>query len=175
MAEVMTALARVVPVEGLGMITIRADLDRAGDAIAEAVGLAMPGQTRIVTAGERALGYMSPDELLLMLPHAEVPGALDAVTGALQGEHSLVADVSDMRCVFDVLGEGAEQVMAKLSPTDFAALPPDGLRRSRAAQVPSAFWRVPGGLRVIAFRSVSEYLGGVLQGAAAPGTWLDPR
>ena len=54
------ALARIARVEGLGMIAIRADLDRAGDAIAEAAGLALPGMTRIVTDGTRSLGWMSP-------------------------------------------------------------------------------------------------------------------
>lgn len=175
MAEAMTALARVAPVEGLGMVMIRADLDRAGDAIAEAAGLPLPAQTRIVTEGDRALGWMSPDELLLTLPHLQVPQAVAALTEALSGEHALVADVSDMRCVHDVIGDGADQVLAKLSPTDWANFPGDGLRRTRLAQVPAAIWAVPGGFRVIAFRSVTAYVAGVLTTAAAPGTWLDPR
>lgn len=174
MAE-MVALARIVPVPDLGMVTIRADLARSGDAIAEAVGLAVPAVTRIVTDGSRALGWMSPDELLLVLPAAEVAPAIAALEDALTGEHSLVADVSAMRCAFDILGDGADQILAKLSPTDMANFPPDGLRRSRAAQVPSAFWQVPGGFRIVAFRSVAVYLRGILETAAAPGTWLDPR
>ena len=100
---------------------------------------------------------------------------VDKLNEALAGEHCLVADVSDMRCVFDVTGEAPDQVLAKLSPTDLDGFPPDGLRRSRAAQVPVAFWRIPDGFRVIAFRSAEDYLRGILQGAAAPGTWLDPR
>lgn len=171
----MVALARVAPVSGLGMVMIRADLDRAGDAIAEACGLPIPAQTRIVAEGDRALGWMSPDELLLVLPHAAVPQAIAALTEALRGEHSLVTDVSDMRCVHDVLGDGADQVLAKLSPTDWAAFPADGLRRTRLAQVPAAIWAVPGGFRVIAFRSVADYVAGILTAAAAPGSWLDPR
>lgn len=174
MAE-MTLLATVAPVQGLGMVTIRADLGRAGDAIAEAGGLPLPERTRIVTDGGRTLGWMSPDELLLTLPAAEVPGAVAALTDALAGEHSLVVDVSDMRCAFDVTGAAPDQVLAKLSPTDLEAFPADGLRRSRAGQVPVAFWRVPAGFRIIAFRSVEDYLRRILEGAAAPGTWLDPR
>ena len=59
--------------------------------------------------------------------------------------------------------------------TAIPSIPADGLRRSRAGQVPVAFWRIPGGFRVIAFRSVADYLRRILEGAAAPGTWLDPR
>ena len=39
------ALARITELTDLGMIQIRADLDRAGDAIAGAAGLAIPAQT----------------------------------------------------------------------------------------------------------------------------------
>lgn len=174
MAE-MTLLAIVTPVHGLGMVTIRADLGRAGDAIAEAAGLSVPERTRTVRDRDRMLGWMSPDELLLTLPAAEVPEAVAALSDALAGEHSLVADVSDMRCVFDVTGDAPDQMLAKLSPTDLDRFPADGLRRSRAGQVPVAFWRVSGGFRVVAFRSVEDYLRRILEGAAAPGTWLDPR
>ena len=171
----MTRIATITPASGLGMVMIRADLGRAGDAIAEAAGLPIPAVTRIVIEGDRALGWMAPDELLLVLPNGEAAQAVTTLQDALAGEHALVADVSDMRCTFDVTGAAPSQVLAKLSPTDFDALPADVLRRSRAAQVPVAFWRIPEGFRVIAFRSVEDYLRRILEGAAAAGTWLDPR
>ncbi|WP_246026561.1 sarcosine oxidase subunit gamma [Paracoccus luteus] len=171
----MTPLASVTEVSGLGMVAVRADLMRAGDAIAHAAGLSIPAPNRFVTDGRRWLGWMSPDELLLILPQGEVADALAALTDALAGEHALVADVSDMRCVFDVGGRKPAQALAKLCPVDFAALPDDGLRRTRAAQVAFAVWRQGGGWRIIAFRAVTDYLRGVLTAAAAPGTDLDPR
>lgn len=169
------ALASVTPAEGLGMITIRADLARAGDAIAEAAGLAIPEPTRIVTDGSRSLGWMSPDELLLILPATETAEALAALTDALAGEHALVADVSDLRAVFDLTGPKADQLLQKLSPIDFAAFPKDGLRRTRAAQVAVAFWRQGKGLRVIGMRSTADYLQLILENAAMPGSDLQPR
>lgn len=169
------ALATITRVQGLGMIAIRADLSRAGDAIAEAAGLAVPAMTRIVTDGSRALGWMSPDELLLVLPGAEAADALTTLTGALSGEHALVADVSDARVVFDVTGRDAGDVIAKLMPVDLDDLAPDGLRRSRAAQTAAAVWRVPGGFRLIGFRSTADYLRLILENAALPGTRLAPR
>lgn len=169
------ALARIARVEGLGMIAIRADLDRAGDAIAEAAGLALPGMTRIVTDGTRSLGWMSPDELLLVLPAAERAGAQETLTQALAGEHALVVDVSDARAVFDVVGPDAADVIAKLMPVDLDDLPADGLRRSRAAQTAAALWRIDGGFRLIGFRSTADYLRLILENAAIPGSRLAPR
>ena len=97
------ALARITELTDLGMIQIRADLDRAGDAIAGAAGLAVPAQTSATADGSRTLLWMSPDELLLVLPRAETAGALTALTDALATEHSLVLDVSDMRAAFAVV------------------------------------------------------------------------
>lgn len=171
----MLPLATITGVTGLGMVMIRADLARAGDAIAEAVGLAVPGQTRFTTDGARWLGWMSPDELLLTLPAAEVTGAVAALRDALTSEHALVQDVSAMRCVFDLGGPRSAQALAKLCPVDFDKLPPDAVRRTRAAQVACALSRQGDGWRIIAFRSVRDYLAGVLAVSAAPGTGLDPR
>lgn len=169
------ALARITRTEGLGMIQIRADLARMGDALAEAAGLAIPDPLRITTDGSRALGWMSPDELLLILPVAEVAEALAALEQAVMGEHALVLDVSAMRAVFDITGPKAAQVLMKLCPADLAALPDDGFRRTRAAQVAAAFWRIPGGFRLIGMRSVADYLDIILTNAATPGSDLDPR
>ena len=172
----MTPLTRITPVDGLGMVLIRADLDLAGDAIAEAAGLPIPAVTRLTADGAgRRLLWMSPDELLLVLPGPDTAGALAALDDALLGVHALIADVSAMRCVFDVAGRKPAQALAKLCPVDFDSLPADAVRRTRAAQVACALWRHGDGWRVIGFRSVADYLRGVLEAAAAPGTDLDPR
>ncbi len=169
------ALATISQIEDLGMIQIRADLARAGDAIAGAAGLAIPAQGGCVTDGARRLGWMSPDELLLILPRAEVAEMLAALSDALSTEHALVVDVSDMRVAFRIRGARAGQVLAKLSPADIAAMPADGLRRTRAAQAACGIWREPGGYVLIGFRSVADYLRGILTGAAIPGSGLEPR
>ena len=169
------ALARITELTDLGMIQIRADLDRAGDAIAGAAGLAVPAQTSATADGSRTLLWMSPDELLLVLPRAETAGALTALTDALATEHSLVLDVSDMRAAFAVQGPKADQVLMKLCPADIASMPDDGVRRTRAAQVACGLWRTGQGYVLIGFRSVGDYIGGLLRNAARPGTHLDPR
>ena len=169
------ALARISQIDGLGMIQIRADLDRAGDAIAGAAGLAIPARGATTSDGSRRLGWMSPDELLLVLPRAELAPALAALTDALAGEHALLADVSDMRAAFRIEGARALQVLEKLCPTELTSLPVEGLRRTRAAQAACAIWREPQGYVLIGFRSITDYLRGILTGAAMPGSHLEPR
>lgn len=66
-------------------------------------------------------------------------------------------------------------MLAKLCPADVAAMPADGIRRTRAAQVACGIWRRGEGFVLIGFRSVGDYIGGLLRGAARPGTELDPR
>ncbi|WP_273500608.1 hypothetical protein [Paracoccus sphaerophysae] len=44
------------------------------------------------------------------------------------------------------------------------------MRRARAAQVACALWREDAGSRIIAFRSVRDYLRGMLHEAAAAWT-----
>jgi sarcosine oxidase subunit gamma len=169
------ALAKISQVQGSGMIQIRADLARVGDAIAATVGLPVPERGRTTSDASRTLGWMSPDELLLVLPQAETAGTLAALTAALAEQHALVLDVSDMRAMFRIDGPRAVQVLAKLCPTDLAGMPQDGMRRTRAAQAACGIWRDGAGYVLVGFRSVADYLHGILTGAAAPGTQLDPR
>ena len=58
---------------------------------------------------------------------------------------------------------------------DRAGMPPDGLRRSRAAQAACGIWREADGYVLIGFRSIADYLQGILTGAAIPGSGLEPR
>jgi len=115
---------------------------------------------------------MSPDEWLLILPYAEVAGALAKMEAALAGQHFLAVDVSDARAVFRVTGAKAGEVLMKLCPVDLAALAPGELRRTRAAQVAAAFWRDGDGFTLVSFRSVAGYVMGVLSHAAQPGSEL---
>ena len=157
----------------VGMITLRAKgvmgLDKAVKAV---VGTKLPAQRRIEVNGDRACGWMSPDEYLLILPYAEVRDALASLAKALAGEHHLAVDVSDARAVFRVEGDKADQVLAKLSPVDFATLEPGELRRTRTAQVAAAMWSQDGGFTVVCFRSVAGYVMGLLTHSAQPGSEL---
>ena len=165
--------AHIREVGPMGMITLRAKADVVGlaDAIMAATGCDIPQMRGIETAGGNRCAWMSPDEYLLMTAHAGVPAALDAIAKALAGQHHLALDVSDARAVFEIEGMAAS-VLAKLSPTDFAALGPKEMRRTRLAQVPAAFWVEGANATVICFRSVAQYVFDLLSHAAKEGTQI---
>jgi sarcosine oxidase subunit gamma len=166
--------AKVREIGPLGMITLRAKGVKGLDkAVKAAVGTKLPAQRRIEGKDGRACGWMSPDEYLLVLPYAEVPKALAALDKALTGQHYLAVDVSDARAVFRVEGAQAADVLRKLTPADLDRMEPGELRRSRAAQVAAAFWHEGDGYTVVCFRSVADYMMGILSHGAMPGTSLD--
>lgn len=169
-----TGFAAIREVGPVGMITLRAKPDVKGlaAAVKAAVGTGVPALRRIEIAGDRACGWMSPDEYLLVMPYAAVGEALAAIGKALAGEHHLAVDVSDARAVFRVEGAKADQVLAKLSPVDFATLEAGELRRTRAAQVAAAFWKDGDGFTVVCFRSVGRYVFDLLATSAKPGSEL---
>lgn len=158
-----------------GMITLRADLSDAAvkAAVRKVAGVDVPGQRRIVLKDGRGAGWMSPDELLILVPYAEAGAAAAALEEALADRHHLAVDVSDARAVFRLEGDGpaAREVLAKLSPTDFSpgVFGDDELRRSRLAQVAAAFWIEDGGFTIVCFRSVGRYVFDLLRLSATPG------
>lgn len=160
-----------------GMITLRGDLASAAmkKAVKAAAGTAVPAQRRIEISGDRAAAWMSPDELLILVPYEAVLDAVATLEQSLAGTHHLVADVSDARAVFTVAGAGAEQVLMKLCPADIAALAPGEIRRTRAAQVAAAFWKSgEEEFTLVSFRSVAGYVMGLLETAARAGSELFP-
>jgi sarcosine oxidase, subunit gamma len=158
----------------LGMISLRAKgLKGLDKAIKAAVGVKTPAPRRIEINGDRACGWMSPDEYLLVLPYGDVSGALAKLAKALAEEHHLAVDVSDARAVFRIEGAKADQVLRKLSPTDIDVMQPGELRRSRTAQVAAAFWKQNDGFTLICFRSVAVYVMGLLSHSSMANTEID--
>lgn len=156
-----------------GMISLRVKSDVPGLADAfGALGLTLPEPRRITVTGDKAAGWMSPDEYLLILPYAEVTAAMASLSDSLTGQHHLAANVSDARAVFRIEGAKADQVLRKLCPADLDRLEPGELRRTRAAQVAAAFWQQENGFTLVCFRSVAGYVMGLLQNAAQPGSEL---
>ena len=153
----------------LGMITLRGDPEVTGAAV-EAVAACAPPERRLSTISEgcRAM-WMSSDELMLTCDHGRVSEMLDRLTAHLGDAHAMAVDVSDARAVFALRGEGAEALLAKLMPVDFAKLDPTEVRRTRMAQIPAAIWREEDGWRIMCFRSVARYAADLLEDARPVG------
>lgn len=160
-----------------GMITLRCDLSSAKvrKAVKAAAGADLPAQRRITLKDSKGVGWMSPDELLILVPYAEAKATVEALAKALDGEHALVADVSDARAMFRVKGPKAAEVLMKLCPVDLPMLADGELRRTRAAQVAAALWKsADDEFTLVSFRSVAAYVFGTLEAAARPGSELFP-
>ena len=187
MSEPVTALkggtntagfASVTEIGPIGMITLRGRLSEKAitkSAVA-ASGVTMPEQRMCNTQGEHGIAWMSPDELLVMCPYAEVHDRLADLQEKLAKHHALAVNVSDARAVFQVKGEGVREVLAKLAPVDMHPdqFTPGMFRRTRLAQVPAAFWMTDDTtVHIICFRSVAQYVFDVLCVAAQPGSEVD--
>ena len=157
-----------------GMITLRGDL--ASTTLVEAVravtGAQMPS-VRAITSGDKGdVAWMSPDEVLLLVPHDKADDVVAQLETALSGTHVMAVNVSDARALFTVTGTDAREVIAKLAPVDMAPgrFEPGEMRRTRFAQVAAAFWMdKDGAIHVICFRSVAQYVFDLLAQAAQPG------
>lgn len=170
---VFDGLARIEECGLSGMITLRGDLGSAKlmHAVTRATGLGLPETGQILSDGSKAVGWMSPDELLILCNYGEVAEVSADLEAGVKGVHALVANVSDARARFCITGPAGLQVLGKLTPADLrpAQFGEGALRRSRLAQVPAAFWRSgPDQIDLVCFRSVAEYVFGVLSHAAHP-------
>ena len=169
--------AKIREIGPVGMISLRCDLaEKALPALIKSiVGTKLPSSRRIETKDEKAVGWMSPDELLLILPYNDVAKALDTIGKKLALIYHLAVDVSDARAVFRIEGPKADEVLMKLAPVDLANLAVGELRRTRVAQVAAAFWKDADGFTLVSFRSVAGYVMGLLEHSAQPGSDLRLR
>lgn len=156
-----------------GMIALRGDLsDPAFTAPVEALaGCRVPSVWQSSGSDTRALLWMSPDELLLLMPYGDARSAAPQLQAELdrQTVFALVQDVSDMRVRLRIEGPQMREALARLTPADVSpsALPVGSLRRTRIAQVAAAIHVLSAEqAEVFCFRSVADYAFRLLSGAA---------
>jgi sarcosine oxidase subunit gamma len=170
MAEVF---ASVRDMGAVGMVTLRGDLSdaRLQAVVTEVTGAAVPGPGRAHVTEMTGAAWMSPDEVLLVVPYARAAEVAARVAQALEGTHHLAVNVSDARSVFAIEGPGAAEVLAKLAPVDLhpATFGTGHFRRSRLGQIAAAFWREEGRFVVVCFRSVGDYTLRLLETSVADG------
>jgi len=146
-----------------GMITLRGDLsgEAMAKAVTAAVGQDVPGPLAVNSGAKGTAAWMSPDELLLVVPYEKAEATVAKLAKALADEHHLAVNVSDARAVFTLSGDGLRDVLAKGSPADVSApaFGPGVIRRSQLGLVAAAFWMTSETeATVVCFRSVGEYM-----------------
>lgn len=164
---------REVPTRG--MITLRGDLsaEPVQRAAGEAGGVHVPGPPGIAFDGGRGIAWMSPDELMIFVPSAEVATTCAAMRRTLERVPHLLADVSDARALLALEGAGAREVLAKGAPVDLAPgrFEPGEIRRTRLGQIAVAFWMTgPDRFELMCFRSVAGFAFDWLAQAAREGS-----
>lgn len=158
-----------------GMITLRGDLtsEALAKAVKSATGVAMPQMGAINSGTKGAAAWMSPDELLLLVDHANADATVAKLDKALAKNHILAVNVSDARAMFSLEGAGIRDVLAKSSPANLSAdaFKTGEMRRTRLGQLPVAFWlSTEKAAYVVCFRSVGEHVFNGLKAAAQKGT-----
>jgi sarcosine oxidase subunit gamma len=155
-----------------GMVSLKADLGAAVEALRSVTGAAMP-ETRRVTDGQGVrVAWMAPDEVLILCDHARAEELCRQLGAALGPTHHLAVNVSDARAMFALAGPEAalRDTLAKVTPADMGALAPGEMRRTRLQQVPAAIWfESETEARVICFRSVARYVFDLLALSARSG------
>jgi sarcosine oxidase, subunit gamma len=169
--------AQIREIGPLGMISLRCDLaEKALPALVKSVtGTKIPASRCIETKEGKSTGWMSPDEILFIIPYKDVAKVIENIGKKLKDVHHLAVDVSDARAVFRIKGPQAAEVLMKLAPVDIAAMAPGELRRTRVAQVAAAFWQDDNGYTLVSFRSVAGYVMGLLEHSSQPGSDLHLR
>ncbi|WP_439155631.1 sarcosine oxidase subunit gamma [Yoonia sp.] len=157
-----------------GMITLRGDLGakKLRTVCTDLTGVAFCEQGKANTAGDKGLCWMSPDELLVLVPYADVGAAIAQIDKAMKGTHYLAENLSDARALITVSGPYAREVVAKLAPVDLhpATFQPGTFRRTHLGQVAAAFWMEDTDtVQVICFRSVADYAFDLLAESAKAG------
>lgn len=159
-----------------GMIDLRGAVnDKKFMAAAKGVlGLDLPKSPReSVAFGDIKALWLSPDQWLILCNRDNAPALAAKLSETLNGIHSLAVDVSDMRCIIRIEGEGAREVMMKGSSLDFtdAEFTPGYVRRIRFAEIAALFNIVDENtIDLYVFRSYAHYTMDFLTKAARKGS-----
>lgn len=132
-------------------------------------GLALP-INRCVTAGDRTVARLGPDEWLLTGPEADTEAMAAEIGAALAGRFHALIDVSHRNVALEVSGPGAADILNSGCPLDLhpSAFPPGSGTRTLLGKAEIVLLR-PGEapvFRVECWRSFATYVHGFLTEAA---------
>jgi sarcosine oxidase, subunit gamma len=110
--------------------------------------------------GEITVLWLSIDQWLILCPRIRTADIVAKLRQALAGIHSLAVDVSDMRAVIRLEGEGVREVLLKGSSLDLLSdgYPPGTVRRLFFAEIAALIQVIePDVIDLYVFRSYADY------------------
>ena len=113
--------------------------------------------------------WLSIDQWLILCPRGKVTDVIARLRDALGSIHSLVVDVSDMRAVIRMEGEGCREIIMKGTSLDLlsAEYAPGLVRRMRFAEIAALLHVVEDDVfDIYVFRSYAHYAWDFLRAAA---------
>ncbi|MEL6575200.1 MAG: sarcosine oxidase subunit gamma family protein [Pseudomonadota bacterium] len=158
-----------------GMVSVKADLSLPAldAALRDACGVGVPMPLTVWANGDRAVVWMAPDELLVLVPAGDASAVAGQLDAALADAHALLADMSSARTLFRLEGPLAGEVLAKGAPLDFrdAAFAVGTARRTHLGPVAVGIWRESAeAWALVCFRSYAPYTADWLAAAVAEGS-----
>ena len=158
-----------------GMIDLRGSTaDKKFIAAAKlALGVELPKAPRTSTTfGDVQVLWLSTDQWLVLTGRARVTGLLAELRNALGTVHSLAVDVSDMRAIIHLEGEGVRETLMKGSTLNLISedYTPGTVRRMRFAEIAALLHVVEQNMiDIYVFRSYADYAWEFLVKAARKG------
>jgi sarcosine oxidase, subunit gamma len=146
-----------------GMIDLRGNAsDKKFMAAAKkALGCELPKTPRTSASwGDVKALWLSIDQWLILCPRAKAPELAATLTAEFSSIHSLAVDVSDMRAVIRLEGEGVREVLLKGSSLDLLGddYKPGAVRRMRYAEIAALLHVVEDtAFDLYVFRSYADY------------------
>ncbi len=117
--------------------------------------------------------WLSIDQWLILCPRAKTDALTAELQEALKTIHSLVVNVSDMRAVIRLEGDGCREVVMKGTSTDLldVAFAPGAVKRMRLAEIAALLHVIEDDvLDIYVFRSYAHYAWAFLTKAARKGS-----
>jgi sarcosine oxidase, subunit gamma len=159
-----------------GMIDLRGSMadKKFTAAVKSALGVELPKAPRTSNAfGDVQVLWLSTDQWLVLTGRARVTALLAELRKALSTIHSLAVDVSDMRAIIRLEGEGVRETLMKGSTLDLISedYAPGTVRRMRFAEIAALLHVVEQNMiDIYVFRSYADYAWEFLVKAARKGS-----
>jgi sarcosine oxidase, subunit gamma len=159
----------------LGMIDLRGRISDTQfmNAARQVLGTDLPLTPRTATrSGETKALWLSIDQWLITAPRDKVDALYADLNAALAHVHALPVNVSDMRAIIRLEGEGVRETLMKGTSLDLTRdYPPGTVRRMRFAEIAALLHIVESHvIDVYVFRSYADYAWDFLLKAARKGS-----